>query len=116
MNQPAFRGRKLVQDRAAIMAIVNRTPDSFYDHGSTEHESDARAAIRQAINEGADVIDIGGVPASPGPEVSVEQEITRVAPTVEWTRENYPEVVISVDTYRHEVAEEVCRAGADLFN
>jgi dihydropteroate synthase len=111
-----FRGRRLVRDRALIMAIINRTPDSFYDHGATFEEQTARTAIRQAVDEGADLIDIGGVPASPGPDVSVDEEIRRVLPTVEWARATYPELVISVDTYRHEVADRVCRAGADLLN
>ena len=104
------------RDRSLIMAIVNRTPDSFYDHGATFDEDAARTAIRRAVAEGADVIDIGGVPASPGPEVTVSEELDRVLPTVEWTRAEFPEMVISVDTYRHEVAEQVCRAGADLLN
>lgn len=115
-HQLVFRGRSVARDRALIMAIINRTPDSFYDHGITQNEADARAAIRQAIDDGADVIDIGGVPASPGPEVTVAQEIDRVVPTVQWARDTFPDTVISVDTYRHEVAEEVCRAGADLLN
>lgn len=111
-----FRGRRLVRDRALVMAIINRTPDSFYDHGATFDEQLAREAIKQAVDDGADLIDIGGVPALPGPEVSVDEEIRRVAPTVEWAREAYPDLVISVDTWRHEVAEQVCRAGADLLN
>lgn len=111
-----FRGRRLTRDRPLIMAIINRTPDSFYDHGVTFDEEVARAAIRQAVLDGADVIDIGGVPASPGPEVSIEEEIRRVTPTVEWARQTYPDLVISVDTYRHQVAERMCQAGADLLN
>lgn len=112
----AFRGKRLRTDRAAVMAIVNRTPDSFYDHGVTFAEDAAHRAIRQAVADGADVLDIGGVPASPGPEVTVRQEIDRVLPTVHWAREQFPDVVISVDTWRHEVGEAVCAAGADLIN
>jgi len=111
-----FRGRPASQDRALIMAIVNRTPDSFYDHGATFDEGAARAAIERAVADGADVIDIGGVPASPGPEVAVSDELDRILPTLEWARATYPETVISIDTYRHEVAEQVCRSGADLLN
>lgn len=111
-----FRGRRVARNRALIMAIVNRTPDSFYDHGVTFDERAARRAISKALEDGADVIDIGGVPASPGPEVSIDEEIRRVLPTVEWTRETYPDVVISVDTYRHEVARRACEAGVDLLN
>ncbi|MDT7802467.1 MAG: dihydropteroate synthase [Actinomycetota bacterium] len=111
-----FRGRRLTSDNALVMAIVNRTPDSFYDNGVTFEEERAQAAIGRALEDGAAVIDIGGVPASPGPEVTVKEEIARVVPTVEWAREHFPDVVISVDTYRAEVADAVCRAGADLIN
>lgn len=116
MPKLTFRGRTLQRDRALIMAIVNRTPDSFYDHGAIYDDEATRAAIQRFVEEGADVIDIGGVPASPGPEVTIEEELRRVLPTVEWTRDRFPDQVISVDTYRREVAERVCAAGADLLN
>ncbi len=111
-----IRGRRLVRDRALIMAIVNRTPDSFYDRGSTFADEPAKAAISKAVAEGADMIDIGGVAASPGDDVTVEEEIRRVVPTVEWIRENHPDVVISIDTWRHEVGAAACAAGAGLLN
>lgn len=111
-----FRGRRVVRDRPLVMAIVNRTPDSFYDHGATFGEDAARKAIDLAVAEGADVIDLGGVTASPGDEVTVDDEIRRVVPVVEWTRERYPDVLISIDTWRHEVGEASCRAGADILN
>ncbi|WP_432846887.1 dihydropteroate synthase [Amycolatopsis sp. CA-161197] len=111
-----FRGRRLTSDRALVMAIVNRTPDSFYDNGATYLETRAQDAIRRACAEGADLIDIGGVPAGKGPEVTTAEEIARVVPTVEWARETFPDLVISVDTYRAEVADAVCRAGADIVN
>lgn len=111
-----FRGRRVVRDRALVMAIVNRTPDSFYDQGATFAEDAARSAVQRAAAEGADVIDIGGVTASPGAEVDAEEEIQRVLPTVQWTRATYPDLLISVDTWRHEVGDAVCRAGADIIN
>jgi dihydropteroate synthase len=111
-----IRGRQPVRDRALVMAIVNRTPDSFYDHGATFADDPAKAAINRAVAEGADMIDIGGVAASPGDDVDVDEEIRRVVPTVEYIRERYPDVVISVDTWRHEVGAAACRAGADLMN
>ncbi|GAA3575005.1 dihydropteroate synthase [Amycolatopsis ultiminotia] len=111
-----FRGRRITSDRALVMAIVNRTPDSFYDHGATFEEARAQEAVHRAVAEGADLIDVGGVPASEGPEVTVAEELRRVVPTVAWARETYPDLVISVDTYRAEVADAVCRAGADLIN
>jgi dihydropteroate synthase len=111
-----IRGRRPVRDRALVMAIVNRTPDSFYDRGATFDDDAAKAAIDRAVAEGADMIDIGGVAASPGDDVDVEEEIRRVVPTVEYIRERYPDIVISIDTWRHEVGAAACRAGADLLN
>ncbi|GAB3502578.1 dihydropteroate synthase [Amycolatopsis cihanbeyliensis] len=111
-----FRGKRVAGDRALVMAIVNRTPDSFYDRGATFTDERARDAIRQAVADGADIIDIGGVKAGPGPEVDVDEEIRRVVPTVAWARERFPEVVISVDTWRHTVGRQACHAGADLIN
>lgn len=109
-------GRLLRRDRALIMAIVNRTPDSFYDHGATWEPEAAQAAIEHAVAAGADVVDLGGVPASPGPIVTVHEEIDRVRPTIEWARERFPELTLSIDTYRAEVAEALLAAGADLVN
>jgi dihydropteroate synthase len=111
-----IRGRRPVRDRALVMAIINRTPDSFYDHGATFADDAAKVAIDRAVAEGADMIDIGGVAASPGDDVDVEEEIRRVVPTVEYIRERYPDIVISIDTWRHEVGAAACRAGADLLN
>ncbi|HEX4832549.1 MAG TPA: dihydropteroate synthase [Trebonia sp.] len=98
------------------MAIVNRTPDSFYRPGVTWDEGAALARVHEAVAEGADILDVGGVPAKPGQDVPVEAEIARVVPFIEAVRAAYPDLVISVDTWRHEVARAVCRAGADLLN
>ncbi|MEU4374939.1 dihydropteroate synthase [Pseudonocardia alni] len=116
MPSVTFRGRTWNRDRAMVMAIVNRTPDSFYDHGVTFAEQAARDRITAVVREGADVIDIGGVPASPGTEVTEQEEIDRVVPTVEWARRTFPDVAISVDTFRAGPADAVCAAGADLVN
>jgi dihydropteroate synthase len=111
-----FRGRRVVRDRALVMAIVNRTPDSFYDRGATFAADAAKTAISRAVDEGADMVDLGGVTASPGDEVTGEEEIARVVPLVEWARSRYPDLVISIDTWRHEVGDAACRAGADVLN
>jgi dihydropteroate synthase len=116
MPELVFRGRKVTRDRGLIMAIVNRTPDSFYDHGATFADTAAKDAIHLAVREGADVIDIGGIPASPGPEVTIAEEIARIVPTIEWIRETYPDAVISADTWRAEAADAACQAGTDLIN
>ncbi|MBX9393989.1 dihydropteroate synthase [Streptomyces sp. TRM72054] len=99
-----------------IMAIVNRTPDSFYDQGATFRDEPALARVEQAVAEGAAIIDIGGVKAGPGEEVSAREEARRTVGFVAEVRRRFPEVIISVDTWRHEVGEAVCEAGADLLN
>jgi dihydropteroate synthase len=98
------------------MAIINRTPDSFYDQGATFSDSHALDAVTAAIDGGADIIDIGGVKAGPGDEVDVEEEIRRTVDFVAAVRATHPDAIISVDTWRHEVADAVCDAGADLLN
>ncbi|MCV7372760.1 dihydropteroate synthase [Mycolicibacterium arabiense] len=99
-----------------IMAIVNRTPDSFYDRGANFTDEAAMAAVHRVIAEGADVIDVGGVKAGPGETVDVEAEVARVVPFIEWLRSAYPDQLISVDTWRAAVAKQACAAGADIIN
>ncbi len=111
-----FCGREVVSDRALVMAILNRTPDSFYDHGATFADDAALAAADRAVSEGADILDVGGVKAGPGAQVEAAEEIRRVVPFVEAVRARHPEVVISVDTWRHDVGRLACQAGADLIN
>jgi dihydropteroate synthase len=98
------------------MAIVNRTPDSFYDRGAAFSDENARDIAHRAVADGADVIDVGGVKAGPGQDVDADTEISRLAPFIEWLRGAYPDQLISVDTWRSEVARVACAAGADLIN
>lgn len=102
--------------RPAMMAIVNRTPDSFYDKGSTFTDDAALARVRSCIDAGAEIIDIGGVKAGRGDPVSIAEEIDRVVPFVSAVRAEFPSVYISVDTYRAPVGEAAIIAGADLIN
>jgi dihydropteroate synthase len=99
-----------------VMAIVNRTPDSFYQPGVTWDPGAAMERVHAVVAEGADIVDVGGVPAHPGDEVDVREEIRRTAGFVAAVRDAYPELVISVDTWRHEVGRDCCAAGADLLN
>lgn len=108
--------REFGRHEPVIMAIVNRTPDSFYDQGATFRDEPALDRVEQAVAEGAAMIDIGGVKAGPGEEVTAAEEIRRTAGFVAEVRRRYPDVVISVDTWRHEVGEAVCEAGADVLN
>src|SRR5215470_15485589 len=109
-------GHEFAPGRPLVMAIVNRTPDSFYRPGATWDAGAALDQVHAAVAEGADILDVGGVPAKPGPEVTAAEEIRRVVPFVEAVRAAYPDLVISVDSWRHEPASAVCEAGADLLN
>ena len=103
-------------DQRLIMAIVNRTPDSFYDRGATFTDSAALDRVEQVLSEGADLVDIGGVKAGPGDVVDTAEELRRVVPFVAEVRKRFPAAVISVDTWRAEVGEAVCAEGADVLN
>ena len=108
--------REFAPDEFVVMAIINRTPDSFFDRGATYATDAALLAVDAAIAAGADIVDIGGVKAGPGPEVDTAEEIRRVADFVGLVRQRHPQLVISVDTWRAEVARAVVDAGADLLN
>ncbi len=103
-------------DDLVVMAIVNRTPDSFYDHGATFDDAPALDAVERAVAQGAAIVDIGGVKAGPGDEVDAAEELRRTVGFVAAVRERHPDLVISVDTWRAEVGRAVCLAGADLLN
>ena len=113
---PTLCGRPVAVDRALVMAIVNRTPDSFYDRGATFTDSAAMSAVERAVDEGADLVDIGGVKAGPGDVVDSAEEIRRVVPFVAAIRGRYPELLVSIDTWRSDVARLAVAEGADLIN
>jgi dihydropteroate synthase len=117
MEPLRFGTREVASGRALVMAIVNRTRDSFYDHGATFDEGAAMAAVDRAVADGADIVDVGGVRAGArGEVVDTAEEARRVVPFVSAVRERHPDLVISVDTWRHEVGRLACEAGADLLN
>jgi dihydropteroate synthase len=99
----------------AVMAVINRTPDSFYDKGSTFALDKAVSAALAAAHDGADWVDIGGVPFGRGPAVSVEEELERVVPVVAAIAAE-SDVVISVDTFNAQVAKASIAAGAGVIN
>ena len=114
--RPTLCGRAVPVDRPLVMAIVNRTPDSFFDRGATFSDEAAMRRVDQSVAEGADILDIGGVKAGPGDLVDAREENRRVVPFVEAVRSRHPGVLISVDTWRGEVARRALAAGADLVN
>lgn len=110
-------GRHTFDDDATLMmAIVNRTPDSFYDRGATWAEEKAFERVSLVVEQGAEIVDIGGIKAAPGVEIDAAEEKSRVVDFVARVRETFPALVISVDTWRAEVGDAVCAAGADVLN
>lgn len=101
--------------RVAVMAVVNRTPDSFFDRGRTFALDKAVQASVRAVELGADWVDIGGAPFAPGDRIPVEEEGDRVVPVVAELRGG-SDVVISVDTFHAEVARRAIEAGATVVN
>ncbi len=113
---PLIGGREFdFTRRVAVMGIVNRTPDSFFDQGATFALDRAVAAALAAAEAGADLVDVGGVPFGRGPVVSLDEELERVIPLVEAIHAE-SDVVISVDTFSAEVARQSIAAGAGMVN
>ncbi|WP_067197343.1 dihydropteroate synthase [Microbacterium sp. XT11] len=106
----------LVPGRVAVMAVVNRTPDSFFDRGATFALERAVDTALRAAELGADWVDVGGVPFGRGPAVTTAEEIDRFVPVVEAIVRSGADVVISVDTNDAEVARHAIAAGASVIN
>ena len=104
-----------ITSRALVMAILNRTPDSFFDHGATWEWSDFWRRADEVVAQGADLIDVGAVKAGPGPEVTEQEEMDRLLPAVEGLVARF-DVPVSVDTWRAGVARESFALGAAVGN
>ncbi len=112
------RGKLLGLEQPRIMGILNITPDSFYDGGQYEDPSNALQQARKMIAEGMDILDIGAASSRPGaPLSSAEEEIVRLRPVISLIRKEFPDLIISIDTYHASVASEMVSSyGADMVN
>ncbi len=111
------RNKTLIFDRPALMGILNVTPDSFSDGGRYNQMDKALQHCEQLIADGADFIDIGGCSTRPNNAIATEQEeLERVVPILKAIRTAFPEVLISIDTFRKNIAEACMNEGADLIN
>lgn len=113
MSDLRIRDRVFGPSDLVVMAILNRTPDSFYDGGRHAGDAAAFARIDEVVEQGADVLDVGGVRAGAGEHVSAAEELRRVLPAIEYARATHPGLLLSIDTWRAEVAAEVA---ADVVN
>ena len=110
-------GRLIDLSEPKIMAILNTTPNSFYDGGSHVDMDSILSKVEEYINNGAEIIDIGGYSTKPGAEeVSEEEELQRTIPVIEKLIETYPDLIISIDTFRGNVARAAVKAGASIIN
>jgi len=110
-------GKLLSLEKPIVMAILNMTPDSFYDGGRYEASDAFKKQVNKLVEEGADLIDIGGMSSRPGAEIiPIEEEISRVLPALKYIRSTFPDLYISIDTIHARVAEAVAAEGAHIIN
>ncbi len=111
------KGKLIDLTTPKIMGILNLTPDSFYDGGLYNNIDSALAQTEKMLLEGATFIDIGGASSKPGTvEISIDEELARVLPALEEIHKKFPETIISIDTYRSDVAKKAVEAGAAMVN
>lgn len=113
-----IKGRVYSFDKPKIMGILNLTPDSFFEGSRVSlEEKMILGTAEKMILEGADFLDIGGYSTRPGAvDISIDEEIQRVAPAISLIKREFPEILISVDTFRSEVAKTAVESGSDLIN
>ncbi len=111
------KGQLIDLSKPKVMGILNITPNSFFDGGKYANEAEIIAQVGKMLSEGATFIDIGAYSSKPNAEfVSVEEEIARIVPVVELLVQQFPQILISIDTFRSEVAEACILKGAALIN
>lgn len=111
------KGRLIDLSTPKVMGILNVTPNSFFDGGNLKDTNEILSKVDEMLEEGADFIDVGGYSSRPGADyVSEEEEMNRVVPIVKLLVEKFPDILISVDTFRSEVAKRCIEVGAALIN
>jgi dihydropteroate synthase len=112
-----IRGKIMDLSRPKVMGILNITPDSFYSGSRHESEQSILDQATTMVNEGADFLDVGGYSTRPGAaHISVDEELTRVLSAIDVILKELPDAVISIDTFRSEVAQAAVKAGASIVN
>lgn len=111
------KGKLLNLDELAVMGILNLTPDSFFDGGKHDNKQLIVSKVKKMLDDGASIIDVGGYSSRPGAaDVTENEELNRVIPVIELLVNEFPEIIISIDTFRSEVAKQAIIAGAAIIN
>ena len=111
------KGELIDLSTARVMGILNITPDSFYDGGKYKNEVSILKQVEKMLTEGADFIDIGGYSSRPGADhLGIETELSRIEPVVTLLIREFPDILLSIDTFRSEVAQRCLEAGAAMIN
>ena len=117
MLRIASRGQIFSWDRPVVMGIMNVTPDSFFDGGKYQGLTSVLEHCHKMVNEGADILDLGAFSTRPGSErISDKEEIDRIIPALKAIRKDFPNIPISIDTFRQSVAAQCIAEGADIIN
>lgn len=117
VNTINCKGKLVSLEKPKVMGILNITPDSFFDAGKNNSINSALKQTEKMLNEGADFIDIGGISSRPGAvDISYEEEKKRVLPILKEILKKFPETIISVDTFRSEIAIQSIEIGASIIN
>ena len=112
-----IKGKLLNLKKPKIMGILNITPDSFFDGGLYNTEKKVDHQVTSMIEDGMDILDVGGYSSRPGAkEISVNEEKDRVIPVIKFLRKKYPDLILSIDTFRSDVAMNCLDLGADIIN
>ena len=113
----SVRGKVLDFRIPKVMGIVNVTPDSFYSGSTVNSQNTLSERVKDMLLSGADILDVGGYSSRPGADdISLQEEIDRVCPAIEQILRDHPEAIISVDTFRSEVADRALQLGAGIIN
>ena len=117
MLRIASRGQIFSWDRPVVMGIMNVTPDSFFDGGKYQGLTSVLEHCQKMVSEGADILDLGAFSTRPGSErISDKEEIERIIPALKAIRKEFPNIPISIDTFRQSVAAQCIAEGADIIN
>lgn len=117
LNKITCKGKTIGLEKPIVMGILNVTPDSFFDGGKYERENDILKQAEKMLDEGATILDIGAMSSRPGAvEISEKEELQRLLPAIHSILKEFPETILSIDTYRSGIAKKVIDTGAAIIN